>query len=138
MKKQITAILLATLMLLSFALQSSAMVVDNAVSPCWTNMTQVTIDIEFSDDNVGNASLLVSRAYGVTTSIEATFYIYYKSASGSWKYLDGTSGSSNGSLYLEVEFDAESGTEYKAVADITANSQTLSESDTLYETRTCP
>lgn len=138
MKRRIIAIFLSVLMIFSVSLNSSAMAIEDEISPYWSNMSHVTIDIDFDENNIGNASVYITRAYGVTTSIEATFYIYYKSASGSWKYLDGTSGSSNGSLYLEVEFDAESGTEYKAVADITAYSQTSSESDTLYETRTCP
>lgn len=138
MNKRIVAIFLAILMLMSMCFPVSAQIPDNEITPYWNNLAAVNLDIEFSDDNVGNASVMITKVYSVTTSIEATLYIYYKTASGSWKYLDGTSGSANGSLYLEVEFDAESGTEYKAVASFTAYSETTSESDSVYDTRTCP
>lgn len=133
MKKRITAVLLSILMVMSMSVQINAA----AVTPRWSNMTQVTIDIEFSDDNVGNASVLASKVFGITTSIEGTLHIYYDD-NGSWKYLNGASGEENGSLYLEVEFDAESGTKYLAVADLTAHSKTSSESETLTKTSTCP
>ena len=133
MKKRSMAIIMSMLILISVILNTGAM----AATPRWANMNSVTIDIDF-DDNIGNASVYVTRVYGITTSIEADFYIYYKTANGGWRYLDETSGSSNGSLYLELEFDAVSGREYRAKAVITAYSGSSSESETLYETRTCP
>ena len=138
MKKRILAMVLSILTIVSFSIQISAMPTNDQISPYWNNMSTVNIDIEFSDDNIGNASVMITKIHNVTTLIEADFYIYYKTSNGGWRYLDETSGSSNGSLYLELEFDAVSGREYRAKAVITAYSGSSSESETLYATRTCP
>lgn len=137
MTKKLFSLIFAILMVISVPFHSFAEATENQISPRWSNMNIVSIDIDFSD-NVGNASLLVSKVPGVTTSIEADFYIYYKTSNGGWRYLDETSGSSDGTLYLELEFDAVSGREYRAKAVITAYSGSSSESETLYATNTCP
>lgn len=107
---------------------------DEGVMPCWENMSSINLSIGFSED-VGTATVSVSRIAGITTSIEATLEVYRKSGSR-WVFVDDVSGSSTRSLGLDLDFDAVEGTQYKAVAYVTAYGPNGAESETVTETAT--
>lgn len=113
---------------------SAATPEDEGIMPCWDNMSGINLSIGFSGD-VGTATVSVSRVAGVTTSIEATLEVYKKSGSR-WVFVDDTSGSSTRGLFLDLEFDAVEGTQYKAVAYVTAYGPSGAESETVTETAT--
>ena len=135
--KKLTSLFLALLMLSVFVIPSSAAVIpDETVTPYWNNISSVTVEVSFLN-GVGAATVDISRVFGVTTSIEATLSLY-KLVNGQWVFMDSTSGSSTRALGLELYFDAVSGVTYKAVADITAYSNTEVETETLSDIETCP
>lgn len=135
--KKLISLFLVILMVSMFVVPSSAAVIpDETVMPCWNNISNVIVEVCFPNGN-GTATVDVMRVYGVTTSISATLTLY-KLVNGQWIYMDSTSGSSTRSLGLELYFDADSGVTYKAVADITAYSNTEVETESLSDIETCP
>jgi len=135
--KKLISLFLVILMVSMFVVPSSAAVIpDETVMPCWNNISTVTVEVCFPNGN-GTATVDVSRVYGVTTSIAGTLTLY-KLVNGEWIYMDSTSGSSTRALCLELYFDAVSGVTYKAVADITAYSNTEVETESLSDIETCP
>ena len=135
--KKLMSFVLAMLMLSVFVVPSSAAVIPGeSITPNWNNMSSITVEITFPNGN-GTAVVDVTRVFGVTTSISATLTLY-KYVDGQWVYMDSTSGSSTRALSLGVYFDAVSGVTYKAVADITAYSNSEVETETLSDTETCP
>ena len=136
-KKKIIAILMAGLMALPLATGVSAKMPDGGiVSPQWEYMSTADVSISFTGTS-GKASVYVSRIYQVTTELAGTITVY-KQVGNTWEYVASNSGSSTRSLSVSVEFTAEKGATYKAVADITAYGSTGSESDTISDTATCP
>ncbi|MBQ3126684.1 MAG: hypothetical protein IJC15_06395, partial [Clostridia bacterium] len=132
-----TSLFLVILVAFVFVVPSSAAVIpEETVTPCWNNISSVTVEITFPNGN-GIAVVDVTRVYGVTTSISGTLSLY-KLVNGQWVFMDSTSGSSTRALRLELYFDAVSGVTYKAVADITAYSNTEVETETLSDIETCP
>ena len=117
------------------AVSANAAVPENdGVMPCWENMSDISLSIGF-DGDVGTATISALRVAGVTTSIEATLEVYKKSGSR-WVFVDDTSGSSTRALFLDLEFDAVEGTQYKAVAYVTAYGPNGAESETVTEIAT--
>ena len=136
MKRRILAVILTVLTIMTMSANVFAAMPEEQVVPLWDNMNEITVNLVFDDDDVGTASVKVSRIFGVTTSIEGTLTVYRKSGT-QWIYVTETSGEANGTLYIDVDFNATSGTTYKAVADITAYSSTSSESETVSKISTC-
>lgn len=113
---------------------SAAAPKNEEVMPCWENMDSISLTIGF-DGDVGTAAVSVARIFGVTTSIEATLEVYRKDGSR-WVFIDDVSGSSTRTLGLDLDFDAVEGTQYKAVAYVTAYGPNGAESETVTETAT--
>ncbi len=137
--KKIITILLAAVIITTLSLNVCAAVIDpgDIIAPNWAYMNRIDVNIEFSGSS-GTAKLDVDRIALVTKSIEATLTVY-KKVGTSWIYVDSISGSSTRMLNLDLDFDAESGVTYKAVADVTAyGTSGGSESDTVSRTEICP
>lgn len=136
--KKMTSFVLAVLMVAVLILPVSAAAITpgETVSPCWNNISSVTVEVSFPS-GTGCATVDVTRVYGVTTSIAGTLTVY-KQVGNQWVYVDTVSGVSTYSLRLELYFDATSGTTYKALAEATAYSSTEAESISLYDIETCP
>ena len=129
---------LAVLMVSILVLPANAAAVTpgETVSPCWNNMSSITVEVSFSNGQ-GCATVDVTRIYGVTTLIEG-YLTVYKQVGSDWVYVGDTSGSSVISLGLEYYFDATSATTYKAVASITAYSDSGAEAASINDIETCP
>ena len=132
-RKQIITLVAAIFMVLTSVIGVSAESFDNGVSPCWSYMDTVDLDLNFSGTS-GNATLTVTRIFQITTKIEGTLTVY-KWVGNDWQYVDSVSDESTRGLDLEVDFTAESGVTYKAVADITAYGSNGSEPETVEEIR---
>lgn len=79
----------------------------------------------------------MSKKTGVT-SITGTLTVY-ENVGENWIYVDSDSGSTTKrSLAVTVEFDAVSGREYKAVFEVTAYKNDISESDSSVSYKNCP
>jgi hypothetical protein len=80
---------------------------------------------------------VATRQTGVT-SMEGTVTLY-KYVSSQWVYVDQWSGNSTGnSLVITGYFSCISGVQYKAVFELTAYSDTLTESEIQTTYKTCP
>ena len=134
--KKVFVTLFAVIMVFAFTTGVIAATVDEMVAPCWNYMNSIEVNMNFSG-NVGTATATITRIFGVTTNIEATLSVYEQDGSD-WIFVDSVSGSSARMLSLELDFDAQSGTTYKAVVDVTAYGNNGSESDSASRTRTCP
>lgn len=136
MKKKFFMLFVLTLISATFfAISVNAATPENEeVMPCWENMSDICLTLGF-DGDVGTAAVSVSRIGGVTTSIEGTIEVYKKVGSR-WVFIDDVSGSSTRSLGLSLDFDAVEGTQYKAVAYITAYGSGGAESETVTKTAT--
>lgn len=135
--KKILAVIFAAVMIVTFATGVVAAAGNSdLVAPCWNYMDSIEVNMTFSG-NVGTATATITRIYGVTTNIEATLSVYEQDGSD-WVFVDSASGSSARTLFLELDFDAESGVTYKAVVDVTAYGEDGSESDSSSRTKTCP
>ncbi len=129
---------MAGLMALPLATGVSAKMPDGGiVSPQWEYMSNADVSISFTGTS-GKASVTVVRIYQVTTELAGTITVYKQVGEDAWEYVASNSGSSVRSLSVSVDFTAEKGATYKAVADITAYGSTGSESDTISDTATCP
>lgn len=134
--KTIITIVLCVCTLLTLTIGVSANSGDYGVSPCWNYMGNIELGLNFSGTS-GNATLTVTRIFQITTKIEGTLTVY-EWVDNDWQYVDSVSDESTRGLALEVDFTAESGVTYKAVADITAYGSNGSEPETVEEIRTCP
>ena len=99
-------------------------------------MSDIEVNVNFSG-TAGTAIATISRINGVTTLLEGTLTVYEKVGTR-WVEVDSVSDSSTRLLCLELDFDAESGTTYKAEVEVTAHGSSGSESDSVSKTKTCP
>lgn len=105
------------------------------VSPQWDNISVIKLDISFSG-SVGTATGTLTKKSGAT-SCEGTLTLY-KQVGSDWIYVDSAYKSSTRTLMVSIEFDAESGVQYKAVFEGTVYRDGGGESQTLTEYKTCP
>ncbi len=137
--KKIIAILLSVLMLTTLSPTISAAVINpgEIITPNWAYMNSIEVNIDFSG-GTGTAQVDVERIALVTKSLNVTLTVYQKIGS-SWIEIGSISDSSTRSIRVELDFDAESGVTYKAIADVTAyGTSGGSESDTVSRTEICP
>lgn len=135
--KKIMSMLLAAAMVLTLSTGIVVSAVDDSIiAPCWNYMNKVKVDVNFSGDS-GKATATVERIFGVTTKLEATLTLYKQSGSD-WIYVDSTSESSTRSLALTLDFNAESGATYKAVVEVTAYGNSGSETTEAEKIKACP
>ncbi len=134
MKKKVISLLLSVVMMVTLGLNIFA---DSMVQPYWAYMNDITLDLRFSGTK-GTATLVVTRIYSVTASIEGTLTVY-EQVGNDWEEVDSVSDSSTRSLGIDLVFTGEPGVKYKAVADVTAyGTSGGSESETVSTTETCP
>ena len=123
-------------MIMTMSVSTSALAIEPSIQPLWETMSSINLTVNFSG-TTGRATATVGRIYGITTEIEGTLTVYEVDGDD-WIYIDSTYESSTRSLGIELEFNATSGTEYVAVLDVTAYSETTSDSHTATAYRTCP
>lgn len=109
-----------------------------AIQPRWSYTSSVTFNMYFSN-GVGSIEGCVLGDPNVT-QIEGTVTLYYKNFLGIWvKSGDKWNlSSSSDTLFIDVDFDAESGESYKAELDVDVYSGSNSENITDDTTGTCP
>lgn len=136
--KKVLSLILTFVLMTTLVGNISAAVIDpgETVTPCWSYMSSIIVDVNFSG-TTGTATATISRIYGVTTLLEGTLTVYEKVGTR-WVEVDSVSDSSTRFLNLELDFDAESGTTYKAEVEVTAYGSSGSESDSVSKTNTCP
>ena len=136
--KKVLSCILAIMMMATMTFNAYAAVIDqgNIVAPCWAYMNSIEVNINFSD-TVGTATATISRIYGVTTLLEGTLTVYEKVGTR-WVEVDSVSASSTRLLTLELDFNAVSGTTYKAEVEVTAYGSSGSESDSVSKSNICP
>lgn len=138
MKKNF-AILLSVLIITALSLNVCAAAIDSGdvITPNWSYMNSIDVNIVFSGNN-GIAKVDVERYALMTRLLTATLTVY-KKVNSNWVYVDSIYGSSTRTLSIDLDFAAESGVTYKAVADVTAyGTSGGSESDTISRTEICP
>lgn len=136
--KKAFSLILSVIMSMMLCSTMSAAVIEpgDLITPHWAYMNSIEVDVNFSG-TTGTATAAISRIYGVTTLLEGTLTVYEKVGT-KWVEVDSVSDSSTRILCLEFEFDADSGTTYKAELEITAYGSNNSESDTVSKTKKCP
>ena len=136
--KKVLSCILAIMMLATMPFNAYAAVIDpgNIAVPCWAYMSGIEVNVNFSG-TAGTATATISRINGVTTLLEGTLTVYEKVGT-EWVEVDSVSDSSTRTLRLELDFDAVSGTTYKAEVEVTAHGSSGSESDSVSKTNTCP
>ena len=127
--------LLASLMLFSvnvFAVEAE----QSSVSPRWVSIFNIDLTLTFHGD-IGCVTGSASKKAGASM-IEGTLYMYEK-VNGQWVYIDQAYKSKTiGTLAVTLEFDVESGAEYKAVFVVTAYTDGVPETETVENIKTCP
>ena len=114
----------------------AAQIEDPTVEPLWVGISSIDLDILFSG-NMGNASGYLTKS-STASSMEATLTVYRWSGS-QWVFVDSASGTkTRGTLMLSIDFDAVSGTRYKAVFDVTVYTNNVPESESIEVEKTCP
>lgn len=134
--KKILSLILVMAMVITLSVSASALAIEPTIQPLWETMASMNVSVDFSG-TTGTATATVSRLGGTTTRIEGTLYVYEVDGDD-WIYIDSEYGSSTRSLWIDIEFDATSGTEYVAVLEVTGYSATTSESETVTDYGTCP
>lgn len=138
MKKRFLKVLvcfLAALMLFSvntFAIEEEPI----SVSPRWVSIFNIDLTMVF-DGDIGNVTGSASKK-STASRIEGTLYLYEK-IGGEWVYVDeGYKSKTVGGIGISIDFDAVSGREYKAEFVVTAYTDGVAETETVYNYKTCP
>ena len=136
--KKVLSCIFAIMMMATMTFNVYAAIIDpgDIAAPCWSYMNDIEVNVNFSG-TAGTATATISRIYGVTTLLEGTLTVYEKVGTR-WVEVDSVSDSSTRALRLELDFDAVSGTTYKAEVEVTAYGSSGSESDSVSKTNTCP
>jgi len=127
--------LLAAIMLFSvntFAIGEE----QSSVSPRWVSIFDIDLTMGF-DGDMGNVTGSASKM-STASRIEGTLYLYEK-IDGEWVYVDEAYKSKTiGTVGVSIDFDAVSGREYKAEFVVTAYTDGVGETETVYNYKTCP
>ena len=138
-KRVIPIIMLAIMLMTAFTFPGVVGAADNdrpTVQPRWTSIHLIDVLITFNGSS-GNVTATASKQ-STASSISGTLTLYKKVGS-SWDYIDQWSGSkTRGTLALEDDFTAVSGTTYKAVFTVTAYTNGVGETETIEYIKTCP
>lgn len=92
------------------------------ISPYWTNISDVTVDISSSKTTLYPEAYI--KAKSSTGKISGTMYLE-KYASGSWTRVTSWSISGTGSVLLSKTYQGTSGTKYRVRAVVTVNGETV-------------
>ncbi|MBQ7294548.1 MAG: hypothetical protein IJW79_12535 [Clostridia bacterium] len=127
--------LLAALMMFSvnaFAIEEE----QSSVTPRWVSIFDIDLTMGF-DGDIGNVTGSASKM-STASMIEGTLYLYEK-INGQWVYVDeGYKSKTVGGIGISIDFDAVSGREYKAEFVVTAYTDGVGETETVYNYKTCP
>ena len=108
----------------------------SSISPRWVSIFNIDLSLGF-DGDIGCVAGSASKM-STASRIEGTLYVYEK-VNGDWVYIDSAYKSKSvGSLGIGIDFDAESGVEYKAVFVVTAYTNGVPETETVENIKTCP
>ncbi len=133
MKKRIVCIILSVVIL-----TLGTMPVFATPTPRWSYTSSVIFNMYFD----GEVGILEGRVAGYSdvTKIEGTITVYYKNILGIWTKTGDKwdVSTSSDTLYIDKDFDAESGKKYKAELDVDVYSGSNSENISFEATGTCP
>ena len=133
--KKFAFCLLVCVVLLSVFVMPCFAAVPPTVTPLWDNILDMDLVISFYGSE-GNATGSLTKQSGVT-SAEGTVTVY-KLVGSAWIYVDSAYKSTTRTLFVSVDFVAESGVQYKAVFEATAYRGDVGESHTMTKYATCP
>ena len=135
--KTIISLSLAIIMLCSVSVPVfAAKVPEETVSPRWTSISYMHVDMSFVGSE-GNASG-IARKQSTSEVIVGTLYLYKWNGS-TYEYITEVSGRKTiGTLGLSIDFEAESGVQYKAVLSVIAYTNDIGESERIECFKTCP
>ena len=131
--KLISCILFCAMLLSVFTVQCFA-AAPSTVTPLWDNILDMELVISFYG-NEGSATGRLTKQSGVT-SVERTVTVY-KLVGSDWVYVDSVYQSTTRTLFVSVDFVAESGVQYMAVFEGTAYRDDVGESHTMTNYKTC-
>ena len=136
LKKAIISLSLIVIMVCSSSLQIfAAQVPEDTVSPQWTSIAFMDVDMSFVDGQ-GNATG-TARKQSTASNIVGTLYLYKWNGSY-YEYMDEVSGFKTvGTLGLSIDFVAEVGVQYKAVLDVVAYTDGHGEQHSMTHYQTC-
>lgn len=135
MKKIISSIFVFVLLLETVVGACAAL--PETINPLWANIKNMNTTITF----VGANGSVTSDVYGMsgTTAISGNLSVYKQTASGTWEFVDSTSGSVQSRyMLLTLDFDVEKNVNYKAVfsVSVTLNGFVETETTSQYKTYT--
>ena len=135
--KAIISLSLAIIMLCSVSVPVfAAEVPEETVSPRWTSIANMHVDMSFVG-SAGNA-LGTARKQSTSEVIVGTLYLYKWNGS-TYEYITEVSGRKTiGTLGLSIDFEAESGVQYKAVLSVIAYTNDIGECESIECFKTCP
>lgn len=135
--KTMISLTLAIIMICSFSIPTFAAVKpEETVSPQWTSIANMHVSMSFYE-NEGNATG-IARKQSTADVIVGTLYLYKWNGS-TYEYITEVSGSKTvGTLGLSIDFEAESGVQYRAVLFVVAYTNDIGEAETIEYLETCP
>lgn len=134
--KRLVTLFFALLMIGLSIVTISAEETEPKVTPRWTSISNISLEMAFNDENVGTASG-IARKQSTASRIEGTIYVY-ELVDDEWVYIDEAYGSKSvGSLGVYVTFPCESGVTYKTVFTVTAYTNGVGETETVEYVKVC-
>lgn len=134
--KTILAVSMMLVLVLCFSTNAFAQEESNYVTPRWTSIFTIDLDMTFS----GTTGTFYATAAKHSTAelIEGTLYLY-KWENNDWAYIDEWYKSKAiGTLGIGEDFNAEMGVTYKVVFTVTAYTNGVPETETVEYSQTCP
>lgn len=134
--RKILSILLATVILLTLVIPTSAALPGNDIIPLWENISSIKTSISFD----GTDGLVTCQISGNTgTTVVGNLRIFKQTSSGGWSLVKIDSASSvTRTLTFDTDFTAVSGAYYKAVLTVHVTKNDVVETVTKTSYKTCP
>lgn len=134
--RKILSMLLATVILLTLVIPTSAALPGNEIVPLWDNIKTISNTISFNSTE-GQVSCEIKGDLG--TTVVANVKIFKQLSSGSWSLVEHNSASSKTNiLFFATNFTAVSGAYYKAVLTVHVTKNDVVETVTKTTYKTCP
>jgi len=134
--KTVISLSLVILMVCSSSISVfAAQIPEDTVSPQWTSIWSMTVDMSFVGTQ-GNATG-IARKQATADDIVGTLYLYKWNGS-TYEYMDEVSGYKTvGTLVLSIDFVAEVGVQYLAMLSVVAYTDGHGEQHTIEYLQTC-
>ena len=108
---------------------------EETVSPRWTSISYMSVDMAFVGTE--GTALGTARKQSTAEVIVGTLYLYKWNGS-TYEYMTEVSGRKTiGTLGLSIDFEAESGVQYKAVLSVIAYTNDIGEQHSVEFLKTC-